>query len=239
MYCRIYEPGKTIISHGQKLTEMYFISKGSAIFYDQKGVTPFIQLPQYSFFGEYQLMFDLRSTFVVKVGGKEDFLKQTAKQDRTTFLCVSQEVFENLFDQFPKSKIVIQKRALERRRVFMDHLELLEKFLDKKAEKMARMKEKRLLEEKINKLKREIQQKRQNGVKEQDIADLVQALQDLEEEVSPTFIEDPENAKYDLQKELEDSMSLSDASALDGDTNDYNVSHFDDFDSKSMDIKNF
>ena len=76
-------------------------------------------------------------------------------------------------------------------------------------------------------------------MKEQDIADLVQALQDLEEEVSPTFMEDPENAKYDLQKELEDSMSLSDASALDGDTNDYNVSHFDDFDSKSMDIKNF
>ena len=42
MYCRIYEPGKTIVSHGQKLSEMYFISKGSAIFYDQKGVTPFI-----------------------------------------------------------------------------------------------------------------------------------------------------------------------------------------------------
>lgn len=42
MYCRIYEPGKTIISHGQKLNEMYFISKGSAVFYDQKGVTPFL-----------------------------------------------------------------------------------------------------------------------------------------------------------------------------------------------------
>jgi hypothetical protein len=183
-------------------------------------------------------MFDLRSTFVVKVGGKEDFLKQTAKQDRTTFLCVSQEVFENLFDQFPKSKIVIQKRALERRRVFMDHLELLEKFLDKKAEKMARMKEKRLLEEKINKLKREIVAKRQSGVRENDIADLVSALQDLEEEISPTLIEDPENAKYDLQKELEDSMSLSEGSGMDGDTNDL-TSHFDDFDSKSMDIKNF
>ena len=121
-------------------------------------------------------MFDLRSTFVVKVGGKEDFLKQTAKQDRTTFLCVSQEVFENLFDLFPKSKIVIQKRALERRRVFMDHLELLEKFLDKKAEKMARMKERRLLEEKINKMKREILQKRQKGFKESEIQDLLQGL---------------------------------------------------------------
>ena len=72
---------------------------------------------QFSFFGEYQLMFDLRSNFVVKVGGKEDFQKQTAKQDKTTFLCVSQDIFERLFGLFPKSKIVVQKRALERRRV--------------------------------------------------------------------------------------------------------------------------
>jgi hypothetical protein len=52
-------------------------------------------------------MFDLRSTFVIKVGGKEDYLKQTAKVDRTTFLCVSQEIFESLFELFPKSKIVV------------------------------------------------------------------------------------------------------------------------------------
>ena len=84
---------------------MYFIDKGSAVFYDQKGVTPFLQLPQYSFFGEYQLMFDLRSNFVVKVGGKED--SDADKQNRTTFLCVKQSVFDNLFELFPKSKIVI------------------------------------------------------------------------------------------------------------------------------------
>ena len=58
----------------------------------------------------------------------------------------------------------------------MDHLELLEKFLDKKAEKMARMKERRLLEEKINKMKREILQKRQKGFKESEIQDLLQGL---------------------------------------------------------------
>lgn len=66
---------------------MYFVTRGAAVLYDQKGVTPFLQLPQYSFFGEYQLMFDLRSNFVVKVGGKED--SETVKQERTTFLCVS------------------------------------------------------------------------------------------------------------------------------------------------------
>lgn len=70
MYCRIYEPGKTIITYGQKFNEMYFITKGTVMIYDQKGVIPFLQLPLHSFFGEYQLMFDLRANFVVKVGGK-------------------------------------------------------------------------------------------------------------------------------------------------------------------------
>ena len=42
MYCRIFEPGKVIISYGQKLQEMYFITNGTAIFFDAKGVTPFL-----------------------------------------------------------------------------------------------------------------------------------------------------------------------------------------------------
>jgi len=74
-------------------------------------------------------MFDLRSNFVVKVGGKEGFLNQTSKQHRTTFLCVSKEIFERLFELFPKSKIVVQKRALERRKVFIEQLERLEEFM--------------------------------------------------------------------------------------------------------------
>lgn len=45
MYCRIYEPGKTIVQHGQKFSEMYFVTRGAAVLYDQKGVTPFLQLP--------------------------------------------------------------------------------------------------------------------------------------------------------------------------------------------------
>jgi hypothetical protein len=141
MYCRIYEPGKTIVQHGQKFSEMYFVTRGAAVLYDQKGVTPFLQLPQYSFFGEYQLMFDLRSNFVVKVGGKED--TETVKQERTTFLCVSQDVFKRLFALFPKSKNVVQRRALERRSVFMQHLAKLEQFLKKKKKKMRQLQQTR------------------------------------------------------------------------------------------------
>lgn len=82
-------------------------------------------------------MFDLRSNFVVKVGGKED--SETVKQERTTFLCVSQEVFKRLFNLFPKSKNVVQRRALERRQVFMQHLAKLEQFLRKKKKKMKQL----------------------------------------------------------------------------------------------------
>jgi hypothetical protein len=53
-------------------------------------------------------------------------------------------VLENLFELFPKSKIVVQKRALERRKVFMEYLEKLESFLAYKKKKMSALQKKRL-----------------------------------------------------------------------------------------------
>lgn len=119
------------------------------------------------------MMYDLRSTFVVKVGGKEDYMKQTAKQDRTTFLCVKEDVLENLFELFPKSKVVVQKRALERRKVFMEYLEKLEKFLQYKKKKMQALQNKRLKQEQKNKLEKEIRSKRAQGMPEAQLRPLL------------------------------------------------------------------
>jgi signal-transduction protein with cAMP-binding, CBS, and nucleotidyltransferase domain len=126
MYCRIYEPGKQIVNYGQKFTEFYFITKGTVSLYEKNGVYPFLLLPTYSYFGVYQIMFDLRANYIVKIGGKEEFEQKATKADRTFFLCVDQEVFRELLDQFPKSKFLVQKRGLQRRKVFMDQLEKLE-----------------------------------------------------------------------------------------------------------------
>ena len=54
-------------------------------------------------------MFDLRSNYVVKAGGKEDFnlLNQKGDSCKTTFLCVADDIFERLFELFPKSKIIV------------------------------------------------------------------------------------------------------------------------------------
>lgn len=69
---------------------------------------------------------------------------QTEKKDRTFFLCVSSEIFNQLLEQFPKSKFILQKRSLERRKVFTEHLEKLESFLEIKKQKMEKITLKRL-----------------------------------------------------------------------------------------------
>jgi hypothetical protein len=48
-------------------------------------------------------------------------------------------------EQYPKSKFILQKRSLERRKVFMEHLERLEMFMELKQKKMERITTKRLI----------------------------------------------------------------------------------------------
>ena len=95
MYVRIFEPGKYLVNYGEKLSEIYFITQGSVVFYDQKGVTPFLQLPKYSFFGDYQILFDLRANYSIKVTGKEEYGPDTvfSKQEKTFCLCVNKDIF--------------------------------------------------------------------------------------------------------------------------------------------------
>jgi hypothetical protein len=106
-------------------------------------------------------MFDLRCSYVVKVGGKENiFNKYQNRQERTTFICVSDEYFQEMLDLFPKSKNIILKRALERRKVWTDHLEKLEDYMIKKKLKTRYLKTIGTLEEKKKKLIKVINQKR-------------------------------------------------------------------------------
>lgn len=132
MFCRLSSPGKTLIQYGQKFSELYFISKGSVVLYDQQGVTPFLQLPKHSYFGDYQILFDLRANFTVKVGGIIEYDQEKNKMDRTFFLCVKEGTFNELCKEFPKSKYVIQKQSLERRKVFMEVQQKMMHYLKQK-----------------------------------------------------------------------------------------------------------
>jgi hypothetical protein len=53
------------------------------------------------------LLFDLRSNFVCKVGGKQRNRDYFEDNEKTMFLCADYKIVEKLFEIFPKSKIVL------------------------------------------------------------------------------------------------------------------------------------
>ena len=81
MYCQIYTPGKFVISYKRNVKEMYFIKQGMVEVYNnekddldiQNGHTknikdqkPILYLPKYSYFGDYQILLNLKSNLVFK-----------------------------------------------------------------------------------------------------------------------------------------------------------------------------
>jgi len=190
------------------------------------------------------MMFDLRSNFTIKVDGKEDYTKQTAKQDRTTFLCVNIQVFQRLFQLFPKSKIVVQKRALERRRVFMDQLEKMEKFLKRKDKKMKKLQKRRMLAQQKGKLGKNFFKGGKAKNKENKTFNNLERDEDICSSSSSSG-EDSENDKQMMGQMLSNSDSeLSNDnmnnSQLGGNKHISSMmTGFDDDISKSIDDKNF
>ena len=71
MYARIYTPGKTIIQFKSTVKEMFFIRQGLVEVYNNDNdeidkEKPILYLPKYSYFGDYQILYNLKSNIVFK-----------------------------------------------------------------------------------------------------------------------------------------------------------------------------
>lgn len=59
LYCRIFVPSTEIIKYGETFSELYLISQGIVVL-QLKGVSKeseFLVLPNYSYFGDYQILY--------------------------------------------------------------------------------------------------------------------------------------------------------------------------------------
>ena len=127
MYCRIYTPGKTVISFKSNVKEMYFIRQGLVEVYNNENDehvkdTPILYLPKYSYFGDYQILYNLKSNLVFKT------LNHTVNEQKTgapeqlpdiIFMCIGKVELIELCDLFPQTAENIRRRSLERRQRFM------------------------------------------------------------------------------------------------------------------------
>jgi len=71
MYCRIYTPGKTVISYRSNVKEMYFIRQGLVEVYNNENDEiekdkVILYLPKHSYFGDYQILSNVKSNIVFK-----------------------------------------------------------------------------------------------------------------------------------------------------------------------------
>jgi signal-transduction protein with cAMP-binding, CBS, and nucleotidyltransferase domain len=69
LYCRIFIPGSDIVQKGEKVSELYLIYKGTvnmALDSVQGDASVFFILPTHSYFGDFQLILNIRSQFVYK-----------------------------------------------------------------------------------------------------------------------------------------------------------------------------
>lgn len=67
-----------------------------------------IELPQNSFFGEYQIVLKLKSMFIYKSNDGED----------TSTMCINKAILSQLLDEYPKIKAYWTEKGKERRREF-------------------------------------------------------------------------------------------------------------------------
>lgn len=107
LYCRIYIPKSEIIKHGETFPELYLIYKGIVIL-SLRGVSKeneFFVLPTYSYFGDFQILMNLRSQIVYKSGENE----------HTYCMCLKKSKFLKLLEDYPDAKKFYHERAYDRR----------------------------------------------------------------------------------------------------------------------------
>lgn len=110
VYSRLYLPENVIISQGDKFECLMMIHQGCVsmqlkLGHDDNSEHEFFILPTYSYFGDYQLLFDLKSQVIYR--GKENKLMIT--------LCLDKKIFLELMEEYPEARKLYVERAWLRR----------------------------------------------------------------------------------------------------------------------------
>jgi len=108
MYSRIYLPGNEIIEYGDSFPELFMIQDG-IVKLSLKGIgseNEFFILPTYTYFGDYQILYDLKSQIVYKSGHTNKHL---------ITMCLKKNKFKELLDDYPDARKFYMNRAWLRR----------------------------------------------------------------------------------------------------------------------------
>jgi len=111
LYSRIYLPtddeNDAVIQYGETFPELYMIQEG-IVLVSLKGIgkeNDFMVLPTHSYFGDYQILFDLKSQFVYKCESGRNL----------TCLCLKKNKLKEFMDDYQDARTFYRERAWLRR----------------------------------------------------------------------------------------------------------------------------
>lgn len=107
MHCQIFFPSVKVVEIGKEVFSIYFIYKGT-ITVNAEGEEELTCLPSGSFFGDYQILFDLKSNY--------EFMSTV--EDETWCMTVPKDEFIEICEEFPQFHAFLTQRALTRRNYF-------------------------------------------------------------------------------------------------------------------------
>ena len=110
MYCRIYQQNRIVVAYKANLKEMYFIKQGMVQVHNNEMDAnyprkPILYLPKFAYFGDYNILHNLKSNLVFK----------TLSGERPTDELEEKKKLENLDN---KDESAIKSRLTEKEKVF-------------------------------------------------------------------------------------------------------------------------
>eukprot|EP01017_Pseudomicrothorax_dubius_P040668 TRINITY_DN639_c0_g1_i1.p1 TRINITY_DN639_c0_g1~~TRINITY_DN639_c0_g1_i1.p1 ORF type:complete len:723 (-),score=156.32 TRINITY_DN639_c0_g1_i1:1838-4006(-) len=107
LYPRKFEKESDIVEVETTAKEVYFITKGKVTISSKDGVLRYLELPQWSYFGEHLVFFKIKSS--------NAFM---ALDEEVECMCIAKEKFMEICDVYPKSAALLRYKAYLRRKEF-------------------------------------------------------------------------------------------------------------------------
>ena len=122
-----------VVPNAIKMTELYFVTDGCFGLYNKKQknptdpLPPFIVLPKYSIYGDYQILHDLYPTIDMRtyiadhrhIDVHNKLTKEDLEVDEYVVMCLDSEKLLELCDLYPRTGQSLNYRALDRRAFFL------------------------------------------------------------------------------------------------------------------------
>ena len=147
MFTRRYRAGTTnqmICQNGIKMTELYFICEGTFGLFtskykeETKRLPPFMVLPKYRIYGDYQILHDLFPNFDFATymydqrdnEVNERIAREDINVETYVVMCLDAEKLEDLCELYPMTAKSLKIRALDRREFFLKEMQKQERELE-------------------------------------------------------------------------------------------------------------